>query len=493
MKKLILISVLLLVVVIVYAQQNDFPKLTGPYPGQKQSLHSQENQDIKNRLDSQFEPFLDDYIKENKIPGIGIGIVSNGEIIYAKTFGLKNLDTKEPLSIHSLFHQASIAKVFVGTAIMQLVELGKINLDDRITQHLPYFTLGDIRYIDITIRQMVSHTSGMPDVMDYQWDNPSFDARALERNTKSLVDKKMIADPGELYRYSNIAFDVLGDLIAKVSGMTFEDYIRTKIFEPLKMSNTTLNKQEAQKDLLSSPHVFDDNSDGPKVSSIFPYNRMHAPSSTLLSNIEDMCRWILGNLNKGELEGKRILKTSSYDTLWKLANESSKQVGISWFIGHLNKHQTIYHTGADIGYHSYLLLIPEKKLGIIVCSNYEAPISPIGKKALLCALGEDEEVAQNPDYINLESNDMIKFEGTYELREGKHIHAFFKEGKLFFQQEGRKEYELMPISNCEFIAKDVGTKVRFEKNSRNQREYIILHLGGLELPYRKMIKNEKKN
>jgi hypothetical protein len=206
-----------------------------------------------------------------------------------------------------------------------------------------------------------------------------------------------------------------------------------------------------------------------------------------------MCRWILGNLNKGELEGKRILKTSSYDTLWKLANESSKQVGISWFIGHLNKHQTIYHTGADIGYHSYLLLIPEKKLGIIVCSNYEAPISPIGKKALLCALGEDEEVAQNPDYINLESNDMIKFEGTYELREGKHIHAFFKEGKLFFQQEGRKEYELMPISNCEFIAKDVGTKVRFEKNSRNQREYIILHLGGLELPYRKMIKNEKKN
>ena len=492
-KTVISICLLALAAANLFSQQGEFPKLAGPYLGQESLLRFPEKQNIIKRLDSQFEPFLDDYIKENRIPGIGIGIVGLGEIVYAKTFGVKNLETKESLSVHSLFHQASVTKVFVGTAIMQLVEQGKINLNDKIIQHLPYFRLDDIRYKEITISQMVSHTSGMPDVLDYQWDNPSFDEGALERNTKSLVDKKLIADPGELYRYSNMAFDVLGDLIAKVSGMTFEDYIRINIFELLKMNNTTLNKQEAKTDLLTSPHVFDDSIGGPKVSSIFPYNRMHTPSSTLISNIEDMCRWLQANLNKGEFEGKRILKTSSYDVLWKVANESSRQVGISWFIGRLNKHRTIYHTGADVGYHSYLLLIPEKKLGVIVCSNYEAPISPIGKRALLCALGEEEEVAPPPVYINLETKDMIRFEGTYELRKGKHFHVFLKEGKLYFQQEGRDEYELMPVLNHEFIAKEVNTRVSFENNKKTQREYIVLHTGGLELPYRKMTANEKKD
>src|SRR5205823_2323711 len=92
----------------------------------------------------------------------------------------------------------------------------------------------------ITIRHMVTHTSGMPDVKDYQWNQPEYDAGALERYVRSLQDKSLLWPPGEKFRYSNMAFEVLGDLVAKVSGMSFEDYVESRILRPAGMGSTTL-------------------------------------------------------------------------------------------------------------------------------------------------------------------------------------------------------------------------------------------------------------
>jgi CubicO group peptidase (beta-lactamase class C family) len=125
---------------------------------------------------------------------------------------------------------------------MQLVEKGEVNLEDPVIKYLPYFRLKDKRYKIITIRQMVTHTSGMPDVQDYEWHNPVYDDGALERYVRGLGNEQLIAAPGEKYRYSNMTYEVLGDLIAKVSSMSFEDYIRKNILAPLKMKHSTLLK-----------------------------------------------------------------------------------------------------------------------------------------------------------------------------------------------------------------------------------------------------------
>lgn len=165
-------------------------------------------------------------MRAEKIPGFAIGVVRDGRLVYARGFGLMKVDDPaRPITADTLFHMASITKPFVATAIMQLVEAGKLQLDDRVVQHVPYFRLKDDRYREITVRHMVTHTAGMPDVTNYHWDQPEYDAGALERYVRSLGDQTLRWAPETEFRYSNMAFEVLGDLVAKVSGKSFDDYV----------------------------------------------------------------------------------------------------------------------------------------------------------------------------------------------------------------------------------------------------------------------------
>src|SRR5262249_32951738 len=217
---------------------------------------------------------------------------------------------------------------------------------------------------------MVTHTSGMPDVEDYEWDKPQYDDGALERYVRSLSNQKLIFAPGTNFRYSNMAFEVLGDLIAKVSGESFDDYVRHHILTPLKMRDSTLLKKEIDPKLMTWGHERD--KDGQVFpSKVYPYNRMHSPSSNLHSNVEDMARWALANLNHGELDGRRILKEQTYDIMWKPAHKLSDSdgVGISWFLGEYRGLATVSHGGGDPGYATFLVLLPEKKIAVVLMAN----------------------------------------------------------------------------------------------------------------------------
>ena len=126
---------------------------------------------------------------------------------------------------------------------MQLAEQKRIDLNHPVIKYLPYFKMKDQRYKSITLLQMLSHTSGLPDIeaeeLYSSWENPEYDDQALERYVYSVQDKSLIANPGESYVYSNMAYDILGDLISKVSGMSFEQYIEKNILNPLAMNKST--------------------------------------------------------------------------------------------------------------------------------------------------------------------------------------------------------------------------------------------------------------
>lgn len=348
------------------------------------SIYAQQPAD---RFKEQLEPFIKQVMQQTETPGFAIAVVENQKIIYAAGFGVKNLTTREAISPQSLFHMASITKPFVATSIMQLWEAGRIDLDAPVKKYLPYFQLKDERYASITVRQMLSHISGMPDVQDYEWDKPQYDDGALERYVKSLTDKSLIAAPGTKFQYSNMAYEVLGDVIAKVSGESFEDYVRRHILEPLNMKNSTLLVKKADSKLLTSPHVIGKSYDT-EVSKVFPYNRMHSPSSTLYSNVMEMCRWAMANLNRGELDGKRILKSSTYDVMWKPASEQWQQISISWFLRKYKEYQVVTHSGGDTGFVSNLVLIPEKSVAVVMMSNFDrAPMGLFTNAALDVTFG----------------------------------------------------------------------------------------------------------
>ena len=238
---------------------------------------------------------------------------------------------------------------------------------------------------------MVTHSSGMPDVDDYEWDKPQSDDGALERYVRSLSDRTLLFAPGEKFRYSNMAFEVLGDVIAKVSGQSFDDYVQDHILTPLKMTDSTLLLKRADPGLLTWGHERDA-SGRVFPSKVFPYNRMHSPSSNLFSNALDMSRWALANMNHGELDGQRILQAPTYELMWK---RTSSPVGISWFLGEYRGTVMVGHSGGDTGYRTDLAMLPEKKIAVVWMSNSDWRGSAnLTHAALDVALGRQPESMQ---------------------------------------------------------------------------------------------------
>jgi CubicO group peptidase (beta-lactamase class C family) len=339
-------------------------------------------------------PVLEKIVREEKMPGLAVGIVESGKLVYSRGFGVMKLgDPTRPITAETLFHMASITKTFVATAVMQLVEQGKVDLDARVTRYLPYFRLKDPCYESITVRQMLTHTSGMPDVEDYEWNKPQYDEGSLERYVRSLSDKELRWQPGSKFAYSNMAYEVLGDLVAKVSGMTFEDYVAAKILKPLGMKSSTLLLRQANPGLLATGYTRT-KAGVVKPITHYPYNRAHTPSSNLHSNVDDMARWAVANLNHGELDGQRILERSTHERMWKAAAETGSKdvrIGISWFLEESKGNHLVSHAGGDDGFLTYLCLCPDRKIGVILMANSD--FGPTMKRVLeitiSTALGRD--------------------------------------------------------------------------------------------------------
>ncbi len=347
-------------------------------------------------LDSVFTPFCEGIISDYDLPGLAVGIVKDNEIVYARGFGYLDVDSKEAVSLTSLFHVASISKPFVATAIMQLVEQEKMHLDSTVLSYLPYFKLEGGPYDQITIRQMLNHISGMPDVQDYHWDKPVYDEGALERYVRSISSEKMIAPPGDKFAYSNMAFECLGDVIAKVSGFSFADYVEQNILDPSGMEKSTFLKAEGLPENWAAPHI---RYTRPQAWDGYPYNRQHGPSSTLHSSALEMCNWSIINMKRGSFQGSTILKSSSYDLLWKpwFKTGESSSIGLSWFLGSYRNEAMVEHGGGDTGFNTRLVLLPEKSMSVVVlCNLSPAPVGKISDAALDILLGYEPQSYKSP-------------------------------------------------------------------------------------------------
>ncbi|MEM7550326.1 MAG: serine hydrolase [Bacteroidota bacterium] len=352
------------------------------------------------------------------IPGLAIGIVEEGQTVFAKGFGVKSIETQDSLTTKSIFHMASVSKPFVATAIVQLMEREKLDLDDKLIKHLPYFKMADPKFEEITIRQILTHTSGIPDVDDYEWSNPQYDEDAAERYALSFAETSLDFEPGTQFNYSNAAFDLLAGVISSLSGMTFEDYMKRNIFEPAGMVNSTFYTPEVPNHLATSPHVLND-SLRIAVGEHYPYNRRHAPSSTLQSNVEDMLRWASVNLNKGEIEGNRIYTERSYELL--ISNQVNPEWdfkrGLAWNITEVGEYRIINHSGGDDGYLSFFAFVTGKDIAFVMMANndfyWSGDASKIWMQKLLFGKVEKEWKVS----IGYKMKDYILTEGIEKCKE----------------------------------------------------------------------------
>jgi CubicO group peptidase (beta-lactamase class C family) len=358
-------------------------------------------------LATKIDTMLEHAMQAGQVPGLAIGIIQNKHIVYAKGFGVAEIGSVQAVTSQTAFQLGSDSKMMVGIAMMQLVEQGKIDLDAPVTRYLPYFRLADPRYKAITLRHILSHRSGLPWCADYDrcdfldYEAPEFDEGSLERHVRELVTVKLENPPGEKMQYSDVGFEILGDVIAKVSGQSFEDYIHDHIFAPMQLHHTSFKLKDIATDILASPHVIDPGANKVKVNSYYPYSRLHAPSSHLLSNVDDMNRYALVQLDQGITPQSRVLPASAYKIMWtpeiptNMQSKWEKNLGLGWFLGDHDGHRLVGHGGGDTGFACGFIMAPEDGIAVVVMENREDSAEDIAFEvmALLLKAERDQPTA----------------------------------------------------------------------------------------------------
>lgn len=327
--------------------------------------HAQKQVAFLQNIDS----LINKYIQEHDLPSAAVGIVYKDSVLYGKRILNKDKQgisaTNEQKSIYNI---ASVAKPFVATAILLLVQDGKIDLKAPVVNYLPYFTVDSRFKNKITIEHLLTHTSGLPDTSspdDYKYLRVDTTNNALAKHIKSLSAIKLKFKPGKKYAYSNVGYEVLGQIIAEVSHMPFDEYMNRHLFQPLQMSQTSYILSKFAKDKIAQPHA----GHPAKITKKFPYNRAFSPSGNLFTSINDMNKWMVFNLNDGNYGQYKPLSLAYFKLLTtpKKTTDEGDLIGLSWF---MNK-RLIFHDGLDLGYSALMLLYKKQKIGITVLINHQ--------------------------------------------------------------------------------------------------------------------------
>jgi CubicO group peptidase (beta-lactamase class C family) len=194
-------------------------------------------------LQAMVDAFVAEHMEQGKLPGVSLVIVQDGQVVYTKGYGFANIEKQIPMTERTPVAVASQAKGMTALAVMQLVEQGKVNLDAPITTYLPWFKVNDPRGPAITVRQVLTHTAGLP--TDLVLDG-NRDPDALEQRVHQLANVKLNRDPGTAYEYATDGYAIAGLIVQTVSGMPFKDYMAQNIFAPLAMQDATFDPDEAE-------------------------------------------------------------------------------------------------------------------------------------------------------------------------------------------------------------------------------------------------------
>ncbi len=313
---------------------------------------------------SDIDKFVTSKMKDLRIPGISIGVVQGDQIIYTKGYG--DADSKgTPVTPQTPFILGSTTKSITALAIMQLVEKGKINLDEPVQKYIPWFTLSDQNVSKtITVRNLLNQTSGIPGTAggsDYRNSKST-----SEEFIKRLATQKITGQVGKNYQYSEANYVILGEIISKVSGQTYQEYIKNNIFEPLDMKHSFTSNDEVIKNGLATGYrtCF-----GFPFETNLPYSKQYTSGSRLISSAEDMAHYLNALLNNGNYNNNSVLSKNGIQQLFKPGVVVGHPEGYSYSMGWLVSNEYQMHDGRPTNYYSCIVITPQNKTGVVVLTN----------------------------------------------------------------------------------------------------------------------------
>jgi CubicO group peptidase (beta-lactamase class C family) len=424
-----------------------------------------------------------------QIPGVSVAIVKDGKIVFKKGYGSANLEYNIPNNPSTVFDIASVSKQFTAFAILLLEEQGKLTLDDDIRKYIPEFPdFGKI----MTIRHLLHHTSGIRDEMDMLcmagWRNE--DAITHEQIVNMACrQKELNFPPGNEYLYSNTNYTLLAEIVARISGRSFADFINEHIFKPLGMTSSLVydNYERIVSNLAYS--YYQDNS-GYKKNVL---TSSSVGSTNILTTVEDLSLWTLnfekplvGNINLIQKMNEGGTLNNGDKLTYALGQDVIKYNGLT----------IINHNGATAGYRSMLARFPEQKFSVILLSNNasfdpqsaaikiaglylkEQYIEETPTEAAPAPAGE-KELAGDPEIL-------ASYVGKYELRPEFIINITADKSYLFVEAHEVPYTRLVQVSQTEFDLPAMHAKLTFAKDNSGEFNQINILLNDQPMTARKI-------
>jgi D-alanyl-D-alanine carboxypeptidase len=405
---------------------------------------------------AQIDAVVSAYYKPDE-PGAVVLVAKNGKTIFRKAYGLADAAKGTLMTPDMQLRLGSITKQFTSTAILMLVDEGKIRLDDDITRFLPDYPTHGKR---ITIAQLLNHTSG---IVSYT-SQPDFGAHMAEDVTVgAMIDRfknePLEFEPGAAHRYNNSGYFLLGAIIEKVSGQPYADFLAQRIFTPLGMNDTAYEGKERGKAVRAPGHTRGAAGFGPStvVSMSQPY-----AAGALVSTVDDLARW------DAAVSAGKLLKPATWQRAFARTNLTDGKTinyGYGWMVGSLRGVPSIGHGGGINGYNTYALRVPSEHVYVAVLRNTDsgtADPDTVASKVAALAIGKPY-----PEYtaVTLDAKALDAYAGTYKI-DGKSERTVRREGdKLSMQRTNRPPVLLTAFSPTSFFVPGEVDWVEFTRDS----------------------------
>jgi CubicO group peptidase (beta-lactamase class C family) len=344
--------------------------ITGP--GTSLITTAEEVQRLSDEQCRMIDAYVEREMKASDIPGAAVGIIYGNGIVYTKGFGVVDKKDK-PVTTDTPFYIGSVGKTFTALAIRQLEGVGKLDSKALVTEYIPWFTLADGTGKQITVENLLAHTSGLSTLAGneaYSYNSKySIEDAVRAINKRAKTNRKV----GEGYEYSNLNYVILGLIVEYVSGMEYEDYLQQNILYPLQMENSFASKEKAIESGLATGfrELY-----GINIPINCPYPSGQVPAGYQLCSVTDMAKYVVCFLNNGYFDGKSILPNNSLDPVEdtrKPFGSSDSYYSLEWGITNdpaIHDYNRFYgFLGATPNFNSAMLLSQVHRYGIVVLVN----------------------------------------------------------------------------------------------------------------------------
>lgn len=327
---------------------------------------------------------LDDYINQSlrdwKVPGVAVAVVQDGEVVYAKGFGLRDVAGKSPVTTETLFGIGSTTKAFTTALLGMLVDEGELNWDTAVKEYIPGFELQDPLASDrVTLRDLATHRIGLPRNDFAIMYNPELTRQGIVETMDTLAPN---ADFRTTWQYNNLGYVVAAYAAEQVTGQSWEQLVTERLLTPLGMSNTRLTVQEMH---ATADHALAYVQDSALSETKMWELGASAPAGSINSNVLDMAKWLQFQLNGGQVDGQQLLSALQLQAMhtpqMMMAATSKGPVqfssyGLGWMIEGYRGHYLVHHGGNVIGHTAEVALFPEENSGVVVLGNLQGTPLP---------------------------------------------------------------------------------------------------------------------